>query len=133
VRNDAMPRKARCIECRCCFRLHRAQQRLCGRDECRRAHHNRLARARRKQDLERSRADERRRQAEHRAGPRREGVTAAGRVRMSRTRSEAEVLDMVEEIQKKLARVGRWARQLSRTGSVPQARNQTEESGGFRG
>jgi hypothetical protein len=58
---------------------------------------------------------------------------APGRVRMSRTRSESEVIEMVEEIQKKLARLGRWTRQLSRTGSTPQHANRTEESGGFHG
>lgn len=94
-------------------------------------HHNRLVRTRRRNDLAQSRADERRRQAEHRA--RKEPVVAPGRVRMSRTRSEAEVLDMVEEIQKKLASLGRWTMQLSRTGSTPQRANRTEESGSFRG
>jgi hypothetical protein len=62
-----------------------------------------------------------------------EPVIAPGRVRMSRTRSEAEVIDMVEEIQKKLARLGRWTMRMSRTGSTPQRANRTEESGGFRG
>jgi len=52
---------------------------------------------------------------------------------MSRTRSESEVLDMVEEIQKKLASLGRWTVQLSRTGSTPQHANRPGESGVFRG
>ena len=45
--------------------------------------------------LAQSRANERRRQAEHRA--RMEPVIAPGQVRVLRTRSEAEVIDMVEE------------------------------------
>jgi hypothetical protein len=104
---------------------------LCGRSQCRRQHHNRLARARRKNDLAQSRADERRRQASHRAH--KEPAIAPGGVRMSRTRSAAEVIDMVEEIQKMLARLERWTRQLSRTGSTPQRANQTTESGDLRG
>jgi hypothetical protein len=130
-----MPTKARCIECRCSFLPRRAQQRLCGRVECQRAHHNQLARARRKKDLAQARADERARQAEHRAQvqARAEPVAGRGGVRMSRTRSEAEVIEMVGEIEKKLAHVKRWATQLSRTGSTPQAANRTAECGGFCG
>jgi hypothetical protein len=133
VQDDGMPTKARCLECRCSFRPCRAGQRLCGRVECRRAHHNQLARARRKEDLAQSRADERRRQAKHRAGGC--GGTGTGRdtVRMSRTRSEAEVIEMVGEIEKKLAGVKRWATQVSRTGSTPQAANRTAETSDFRG
>src|SRR5262249_49882178 len=121
----------RCAECRCSFQPRRAGQRLCGRIECRRGRHNRLVRARRRNDLAQSRADERRRQAKHRAG--KKPVTAPGRVRMSRTRSEAEVLEMVEEIQKKLASLGRWTLELSRTGSTTQRANRSGESGVFGG
>jgi hypothetical protein len=96
--------KKRCVECRCSFRPRRAEQRLCGRIECRRGHHNRLVRFDGRNDLAQSRTDERRRQAEHRA--RKEAVIAPGRVRMSRTRSEAEVVDMVEEIQKSWQALG---------------------------
>lgn len=52
---------------------------------------------------------------------------------MSRTRSEAEVVEIVEEIQKKLASLGRWATHLSRARSTPQVVNQMKESDGFRG
>jgi hypothetical protein len=40
---------------------------------------------------------------------------------------------MVEEIKKKLASLGRWTMQLSRTGATAQRANRTEESGEFRG
>jgi hypothetical protein len=48
---------------------------------------------------------------------------------MSRTRSDAESIEIVEEIQKKLARLA----QLSRARSTPQAVNSTKESGDFCG
>jgi len=48
---------------------------------------------------------------------------------MSRARSESEVVDIVEEIQKKLARLA----QLSRARSTPQVVNSTQESGDFCG
>jgi hypothetical protein len=48
---------------------------------------------------------------------------------MSRARSEAEAAEIVEEIQKKLARLA----QLSRARSMPQAVNSTRESGDFCG
>jgi hypothetical protein len=43
------------------------------------------------------------------------------------------VIDMVDEIQKMLARLERWTMQLSCTGSTPQRANRPEESGDFRG
>jgi len=48
---------------------------------------------------------------------------------MSRARSEAEVLGIVDEIQKKLARLA----QLSRVRSTPQVVNSTKESRDFWG
>jgi hypothetical protein len=48
---------------------------------------------------------------------------------MSRARSESEVVEIVVEIQKKLARLA----QLSRARSTPQAVNSTRESGDFCG
>jgi hypothetical protein len=52
---------------------------------------------------------------------------------MSRTRSEAEVVEMVGEIEKKLAGMKCWATQLSRSGATPQAANRTAETSDFRG
>ncbi len=132
----AMSAKQRCVECRCTFARRRAGQRLCGRAECRRAHRNGLERARRRKDLERSRAEERERQARHRA--RRETKPAgdpplAGERPVSLDRSDAEVVDMLEEIQKKLASVARRVTRMSRDRSMPQALEQTNECGGFRG
>ena len=43
------------------------------------------------------------------------------------------MIEMVEEIQKKLASLGRRAKQLSRTGSTPQGVNRTGECEGFCG
>jgi hypothetical protein len=48
---------------------------------------------------------------------------------MSRARSEAELLEIVEEIQKNLARLA----QLSRARSTSQVVNSIEESGEFHG
>jgi hypothetical protein len=48
---------------------------------------------------------------------------------MSRARSEAEAIEIVEEIQKKLARLA----QLSRARSTPQMVHSTTESGEFCG
>jgi uncharacterized protein YaaR (DUF327 family) len=52
---------------------------------------------------------------------------------MSLDRSESEVVDMVEEIQKKLARLARCVTRMSLDRSTLQAADQTEECGGFRG
>ena len=46
---------------------------------------------------------------------------------MSRARSDWEALDMVEEIQKKLASLGQRVAQMSRARSTPQAVNSMEE------
>jgi len=132
-----MSTKQRCRQCRCTFRPGRAKQRLCGRDECRRAHRNELERARRQTDLERSRADERERQARHRAREKKKSVVGDHPVSrdrpMSLDRSESEVMDMVAEIQKKLASLARRVTRLSLDRSTPQAVDQMGESGGFHG
>ena len=132
-----MSTKQRCRQCRCTFRPGRAKQRLCGRSECRRAHRNELERARRQTDLERSRADERERQARHRAREKKKSVVGdhpLARDRpMSLDRSESEVMDMVEEIQKKLASLARRVTRMSLDRSTPQAADQMGESGGFHG
>jgi uncharacterized protein YaaR (DUF327 family) len=52
---------------------------------------------------------------------------------MSRARSDSEAMEMVEEIQKKLANLAQRVAQMSRARSTPQALNQTGECGGFRG
>lgn len=63
-----------------------------------------------------------------------EGVEPVARVRAkSLDRSESEVVDMVEEIQKKLARLARRVTRLSLDRSTLQAVDQTAECGGFRG
>ena len=90
-----------------------------------------MERARRRKDLERSRADERERQARHRA---REKKVPVGRDRpMSLDRSDSEVMDMVEEIQKKLASLARHVERLSLDRSTPRTIDQAGECGGFRG
>jgi hypothetical protein len=80
-------------------------------------------------DLAWSRAADRKRQAEHRDRRQDMRASPAPSVRMSRTRSDAEAVEIVEEIQKKLARLA----QLSRARSTPQAMNSTRESGEFCG
>jgi hypothetical protein len=123
--------KQRCVECRCTFEQRRARQRLCGRVACRRAHRNELERARRRKDLERSRAEERERQRRHRA--RRKQEPAARDRSLSLDRSDSEVVDMVEEIQKKLASLARRVTRMSLDRSAAQALDQTNERGGIRG
>lgn len=52
---------------------------------------------------------------------------------MSRDRRDLEVVDMVEEIQKRLANLARRVARLSLDRSAPQAVDQAGECGGFRG
>ncbi|MDQ3301137.1 MAG: hypothetical protein M3619_31540 [Myxococcota bacterium] len=125
----------RCIVCRVSFRPQRAKQRLCGHADCRRAHHNRLARRRRRRDLERARALDRERQARRRERVREPATTqtAPSALPMSRARSDLEAVEMVQEIQKKLAGLGRCVARLSRATSTSQHTDHAAESGGFRG
>jgi len=52
---------------------------------------------------------------------------------VSLDRSDSEVVEMVEEIQKKLASLARRVTRMSLDRSPVQAFDQTNESGGFRG
>ncbi|MFZ5634988.1 MAG: hypothetical protein ACOY82_00220 [Pseudomonadota bacterium] len=123
--------KERCVVCRVSFRPQRAKQRLCGNPGCRRAHRNRLARRRRRRDLEQARAAERERQARRRA--RVDETTAAVTAPMSRARSDLEAMEMVQEIQKKLAGLERCVARMSRARSTAQRGESAAESSGFRG
>jgi len=135
----AMAIKERCIVCRVSFRPGRAEQRLCG-EECRCVHRKRLARQRRRRDLERFRTAERERQARHRDRAREAMTTAptavpeaAAAPGMSRARSDLEAVEIVQEIQKKLAGLERCVARMSRARSTPQHADSAKESAGFRG
>jgi hypothetical protein len=126
--------KERCNVCRVSFRPRRAKQRLCGDPACRLAHRNRLARRRRRRDLEQARAGERERQTRRRARARvsdSKATTAAVRASMSRARSDLEAMEMVQEIQKKLAGLERCMARLSRARSTAQCSESAAESSGF--
>jgi hypothetical protein len=117
--------------CRVSFRPRRAEQRVCGAD-CRRVHRKRTARRRRRRDLEHARAVDRERQARHRERDReRRAVERA--VNVSRARSDLEAVEMVQEIQKKLAGLERCVARMSRARSTPQRTDHVEECGEFRG
>jgi hypothetical protein len=120
--------------CRVSFRPRRAEQRACGAD-CRRVHRKRTARRRRRRDLEHARAADRERQARHREcdRERRAVERAVTSPQVSRTRSDLEAVEMVQEIQKKLAGLERCVARMSRAMSTPQRTDHVEECGGFRG
>jgi hypothetical protein len=124
--------KERCVVCRVSFRPQRAKQRLCGNPACRRTHRNRSARRRRRRDLEQARAAERERQARRRARVS-ETATATETAPMSRARSDLEAMEMVQEIQKKLAGLERCVARLSRARSTAQRSDPAAESSGIRG